>query len=72
MPVVENFYFRSYLYSEFSGTVRGVAAKIQYLGLEKCLLWVFSKLPPYVQLSLTTDCLVIFLLGSLRDKTNNA
>lgn len=73
--------FRTYSYYEFSGTVKGITAKIGYFGLEKCLgnekkkkmkmrnAWdvYFPNHPLYVQFSLTTDCLVIFLLGSFWD-----
>lgn len=40
------FLFRTYSYYEFSGTVKGITAKIEYFGLEKCLECVFSKPPP--------------------------
>lgn len=36
----------------------------EMLSTKKCLVWVFSQTSPHVQFSLTTDCLVIFLLGS--------
>lgn len=48
MLVVKNFYFRTYLYSEFSGTGSGIAAKTQYFGLEKMPAMGIFQIAPYM------------------------